>query len=440
MKKVIALVLSMVMALGLLTGCGAASSTAPESTSDTNSGSTSGAAPEGDGPVTVRVILWDYSNVSYFKEIFAAFEQAHPDIKVDVVEASAAEYDDLIQVKLSSKENYDVVFTKSTSALSSLISKGHMMPLDDFINNDPDFDKTKYAGLVDQLSLDGKIYGIPFRKDNTLLYYNKDLFDAQNVEYPHDGMSIDEFYELAKKMTYGEGSEKVYGAHFHTWPGCVSYAAKRDGVYTTLDETVDALKPYYETVLKMQNEGIIMDYGELKATNTHYSGVFYNQQVAMLPIGTWYINMLLEHADFNWGVCALPSAKGLGNDAAIGGVTPVSIGAYAAHPNEAWELIKFLTGEEGAKILADCGILAGYSSDAVNQIFDSLAEKKAGVPENLSKYIDVKTHIVEEPMSPTGREVSKLNDEEHSLIMTNSIDLEDGLKEWNDRLAEIVKK
>ncbi len=438
MKKVLAIVLSMVMALGLLAGCGSSSSSASAEAPDGSSKAET--ESKSDGDVSIRVILWDYSNVSYFKEIFAAFEESHPGMKVDVVEASAAEYDDLIQVKLSSKENYDVVFTKGTPALSALIAKGHMMPLDDFISSDPDFDKTKYAGLVDQLSLDGKVYGIPFRKDNHLLYYNKDLFDAQKVEYPKDGMTMDEFYELAKKMTYGEGADKVYGAHYHVWPGIVSNPAKRTGVYSTLDDTVDSLKPYYETVLKMQDEGLIMDYGELKATNTHYSGVFYNQQVAMMPIGTWYINMLLEHADFNWGVCSLPSVEGLPNEAAaIGGVTPVSIGAYAAHPQEAWELIKFLTGEEGAKILANCGILPGYSCDAVNEIFDSLASKKPGVPENLSKYINIEKHIVEEPMSPTGREVSKINDEEHSLIMTNSISLEDGLKEWDERLAELKK-
>lgn len=438
MKKVLAIVLSMVMALGLLAGCGSTSQSAEQPTGGSSSQEETESKENGD--INVRVILWDYSNVSYFKEIFAAFEESHPGIKVDVVEASAAEYDDLIQVKLSSKENYDVVFTKTTSALSALIAKGHIMALDDFISNDTEFDKSKYAGLVDQLSLDGKIYGVPFRKDNNLLFYNKDLFDAKNVEYPKDGMTMDEFYELAKQMTYGEGAEKVYGAHYHTWPGCVSNAAKRAGVYTTLDDNVDSLKPYYETVLKMQDEGLIMDYGELKATNTHYSGVFYNQQVAMMPIGTWYINMLMEHVDFNWGVCSLPTMDGMANEeAAIGGVTPVSIGAYAAHPQEAWELIKYLTGEEGAKILADCGILPGYSSPAVNEIFDGLAAKKPGVPENLSKYINIEKHVMEEPMSPTGREVSKLNDEEHSLIMTNSISLEDGLSEWNDRLAELKK-
>ena len=321
--------------------------------------------------------------------------------------------------------------------MSALIAKGHILALDDLIAADSSFDKSKYAGLIEQLTLGGKTYGVPFRKDNYVLYYNKDLFDAAGVAYPEDGMNLDDFRALAKKMTSGEGAEKVYGAHIHTWASMVGAMPRRLDTWSYLDDSMDALKPYYDCVLGMMDDGSIMDYGELKATSTHYSGVFYNQQAAMLPMGTWFINMLLENADFNWGVCTLPNEKGSGNDTAMGGVTPVSIGAYAEHPEEAWQLIKFITGKEGAPILAATGILPGYSSEEINGIFDDMASKKAGVPEKLSKYIDIDSYIISEPMSAKGRERSKVLDEEHDLIMTKSISLDDGIKEMNDRLADL---
>ena len=437
MKRSFALIVALAMLTALLASCNSPAPSA--STAPVESGSTSAPSkPQASGEdITLRVSLWDYSNVNYFKTIFASFEESHPGIKVEAVESSAAEYDDLIQVKMSSKENFDVVFTKGTPALSALISKGHMLPLDDLMANDPSFDAGKYSGLVEQMELDGQIYGVPFRKDNNLLFYNKDLFDAANVEYPKDGMTMDEFSALAEKMTSGTGNDKVYGAHIHTWSSNVSGLARRTEEWSYLDEKMDALIPYYESIIGMMDAGTIMDYGELKATSTHYSGVFYNQQTAMLPIGTWFINMLLENADFNWGVCASPNVPGIGNTVAQGGITPVSIGAYSEHPNEAWELIKYITGEEGAVILANAGILPGYSSDAINDIFDGMSDNNEFSPEGLSAYIDLETYIVGEPMSAQGRERIKIIDEEHDLIMTKSIGIEDGIAEMNQRLGEL---
>ncbi len=445
-KKLIALALAVTMVITSLTGCGskandttntkdAAQTTDAAATKD----STDAAQTDSGETVTIKVSLWDYSNLAYYKTIFAAFEAGHPDIKIEPVEASSAEYDDLIQVKMASKEDFDVVFTKGTPALSALVAKGHMLALDDRMAGDSDFNKDAYGGLTEQLMLDGKTYSVPFRKDNNLLFFNKDLFDAAGVAYPEDGMTMEEYRELAKKLTSGEGNEKVYGAYVHTWSSNVNQFARRMEEYVMDDEDKSSLLPYYKTILAMQNEDkTIMDYGSLKASSTHYSGVFYNEQVCMLQMGTWFINNLFENVDFNWGVCSIPNVTGEGNTKAVGGVTPVGIGAYSKHPEEAWEFIQYVTGEEGALVLAQSGILPGYSSDKIMEIFDALPEKNAGIPENLSVYLNLDTYIIEQPMHPQGREISKIIDEEHDLIMTNSISIEDGLKEMTDRVNELL--
>ncbi len=442
-KKLIALALAGTMVITSLTGCGskATDTTDPTKTTETaaTKDTTETAQTDSGETVTIKVSLWDYSNTEYYKTIFSAFEAAHPNIKVEAVEASAAEYDDLIQVKMASKEDFDVVFTKGTPALSALVAKGHMLALDDIMASDSTFNKDAYGGLTEQLMLDGKTYSVPFRKDNNLIYYNKDLFDAAGVAYPEDGMTMDDYRELAKKLTSGEGNEKVYGAYVHTWSSNVNQFARRVEEYVMDDEDKSSLLPYYKTILAMQNDDkTIMDYGSLKASSTHYSGVFYNQQVCMLQMGTWFINNLVENVDFNWGVCTIPNDKGEGNTKAVGGVTPVGIGAYSKHPEEAWEFIQYVTGEEGALVLAQTGILPGFSSDKIMDIFDALPEKKAGVPASLSTYLNLDTYIIEAPMHPQGREISKIIDEEHDLIMTNSISPEDGLKEMTDRVNELL--
>ena len=45
-----------------------------------------------------------------------------------------------------------------------------------------------YGSVVDDLTVDGKLYGLTYRADSMLLYYNKDLFDQAGV--PEDKLYL----------------------------------------------------------------------------------------------------------------------------------------------------------------------------------------------------------------------------------------------------------
>ena len=83
-------------------------------------------------------------------------------------------------------------------------------------------------------------------------------------------MTWDEYEALAKKMTSGEGSEKVYGSHNHTWQALVANWAVQDGKNTLMSEDYSFLKPYYEQALRMQDEGVVQSYANLKTGSIHY--------------------------------------------------------------------------------------------------------------------------------------------------------------------------
>ena len=126
------------------------------------------------------------------------------------------------------------------------------------------------------------------------------------------------------------------------------------------------------------------------------------------------------------------------NENSVGGVTPVSIGAYAKHPAEAWQFITFVCGEEGAETLAKCGIIPGYNSDKVGEIFDSLHDQYPNAPEGLSKYLGCENKLMDQPINAKGKEIDSVIQEEHSAIMTKSITVEEGLKEMTDRVKEVL--
>lgn len=57
----------------------------------------------------------------------------------------------------------------------------------------------------------GKLLGLPLRTNTLGLFYNKDLFDKFGVPYLRDGMTWDEVYDAAKKLTRQEGGVQYYG-------------------------------------------------------------------------------------------------------------------------------------------------------------------------------------------------------------------------------------
>ncbi|MDF2716320.1 MAG: extracellular solute-binding protein family 1, partial [Paenibacillus sp.] len=60
----------------------------------------------------------------------------------------------------------------------------------------------------------GGIYGLPWTSGSIVFLYNKDLFDKFGVAYPKDGMTWDETYELAKKLTRTDAGTSYKGFAF----------------------------------------------------------------------------------------------------------------------------------------------------------------------------------------------------------------------------------
>ncbi|MEF3312642.1 extracellular solute-binding protein [Paenibacillus sp. GYB004] len=62
-----------------------------------------------------------------------------------------------------------------------------------------------------QFGQNGELYSLPRTQNVFATYYNKDLFDKFGVAYPVDGMTWDQYIELAKRLTVVERDSRYYG-------------------------------------------------------------------------------------------------------------------------------------------------------------------------------------------------------------------------------------
>ncbi|KAB8140079.1 sugar ABC transporter substrate-binding protein [Chloroflexia bacterium SDU3-3] len=402
---------------------------------------TAGEAPAASGEqVTLKMTAWDIATTPYWNAVIDAYEAKNPNVKIELVEVSSAEYQDKVNIMLSGGDDTDIITVKDTPGYSAMLTRNQIVPLNSYIEADK-LDLKAYNGATDELTYEGKLYAMPFRSDIWVLYYNKDLFDKAGVAYPTNDMTWAQYDELARKMTSGSGSDKVYGTHYHTWRSTVELPTVQDGKNSIITTDYSFMKPMYDMVVKMQDDGIIMDFGSLKAGNVHYSGVFKNQQVAMLPMGSWFVGTMIKakaagEATFNWGVAKYPHPEGVAAGTTAGTLTSLAINASSKHQDAAWDFIKFYSGAEGAKVLASTGNLPALRTDEALKAYAALD----GMPAGIDEALQTTTVRLELPMNPKVSAVEQILNEEHELIMTGSVPVDEGLAEMTRRVSEALAK
>lgn len=114
----------------------------------------------------------------------------------------------------------------------------------------------------------------------------------------------------------------------------------------------------------------------------------------------------------------------------------MAINSASEKQEAAWEFIKFMSGEEGAKVLAESGAAPSLATDEIIDIMAGLD----GMPEGLKEALVVKNIAQDRPIGEKVSEVDAMLVEEHSLIMLGEISIEEGLKEMTERSKEIQEK
>lgn len=432
MRKVISVVLALVLSMSLLAGCGAA----PASTAASAAPSASTATAN---PINLKWALWDIDATTYYQPLIDAYQAKNPNVTIEMVDLGSTDYMTVLATQLSGgADDLDVITVKDIPGYANLVNLGMLEPLNDKITTDINL----YGGTPEQITVDGNLYALPFRSDFWIVYYNKDLFDKASVEYPTNDMTLDEYDALARKMTSGEGADKVYGAHYHTWRSAVQLFGILDGKHTIVDGDYEFLAPYYERILNEQKDGICMDYATLKTSSTHYSGVFYNQQVAMMNMGSWFIATQIEKAKSgeslakNWGIVKYPHPDGVEAGTTLGTITSLSVNSKSAQKEAATDFVNFVCGEEGAVIIAKTGTIPAIKTEEVLNTISSMDGFPAD--ENSKAALNTVKTYLEMPMNAHSADIETVLNNAHDNIMTENATIEEGIAEMTEGVKAIL--
>lgn len=387
--------------------------------------------------VTLKWAVWDTNLTTYYQPLIDAYTAKNPNVTIEMVDLGSSDYSNALITQLTGNADLDVVCVKDIPGYANLVKGGYLSPL-----NDAGVDTSVYGGTIEQITVDGSFYALPFRSDHWVIFYNKDAFDKAGVAYPTNDMTMAEYDALARAVTSGTGADKVYGAHYHTWRSAVSLFSILDGQHSVVDGSYDFMKDTYEMILAQQDDGICQDYGTLKATSTHYSGVFFNNQAAMLNMGTWFIPTQIskiasgESLSANWGIVKYPHPEGVPAGTTLGTITSVAVNAASKNQEAALDFVKFVAGPEGASILAQTGTFPAIKTA---EVLDILASQEGFPADENSKEALATTQVyLEMPMHDKAADIERVLNEAHDGIMTYAFTVEEGIEMMNEEIFAIL--
>jgi ABC-type sugar transport system, periplasmic component len=461
-KKLVSVLLAATMLASVLAGCGGSGSepaaetpaaetpatdAAPAETPAPETNDTAAAeTPAADGEaVTLKWAIWDKDITPYWQALKDNYEAANPNVTIEMTDLGSTDYMTVLATELSgSGSDFDVVTIKDVPGYATLVSKNTLEPLDSYISA-AGIDLSQYGGVDKQVTVNGSLYELPFRNDFWVVFYNKDIFDAAGVAYPTNDMTFDEYDALARQVADPTFGAQVYGTHYHTWRSAVQLFGVLDGQHSILDGTYDYFKPYYEMVLGQEDDSICRNYADLSAEGLHYSAAFSGGDVAMLNMGSWYISTLiasLQSGEYdsslcgNWGIVKYPHAEGVEAGSTLGTITGLAVTSVSDNKDAAFDFVEWVSGAEGAKVMAETGNFPALMNDEVAGIIAGLE----GFPTDAEskEALSVSNLYLEVPYAENVSEINDILDTYHKSIMNREMTIDEGIAAMNEEVGKVL--
>ena len=448
-RKLLSALLATCMVGSLLAGCGSdttadSNAGADQTTSNAAEGTETKTETSGDA-VTLKWAIWDQETTPYWNALKEAYEAANPNVTIEMVDLGSSDYMTVLATELSGSDtDFDVVTIKDVPGYATLVQKNALEPLDNYIS-EAGINLDDFNGVTDQVTVDGSLYELPFRSDYWLIFYNKDVFDNAGVAYPSNDMTMEDYDALARQLTDTTYGSQVYGCHYHTWRSAVELFGTLDGKHSVLDGNYDWMAPYYDMILSEEDDGVCQKYTDLSTEGLHYSAAFSNGNVAMLNMGSWFIATLisnLESGEYdsslcgNWGIASYPHPDGAEAGSTIATITGLAVTSASQHKDEAFDFVNYVSGDEGANVMALTGNFPAKMTDTVIDTISSMA----GFPtdESSKEALKVTNAYLEVPYAENVSEINNVLDTYHTAIMNREVTVEDGIASMNEEVGKIL--
>ncbi|WP_404330247.1 ABC transporter substrate-binding protein [Mesobacillus maritimus] len=290
---------------------------------------------------------------SFYDQKIKEFMEANPNVKINVDSVLNDSYKEKIKVLVSSDDLPDVFTSWSDSFALNLVSSERIMPLNDVLEADKEWSGKIMESQFGGFTFDDVTYGVPFTIDGKAFFYNKQIFEENNIEAPK---TYDEFIDVLDQLQAAGYETPLVEGLTNTWAishylGTIFQRVVDPAVTAVdyVDGTGKFTDPGYVRGLEIFQE-LTKYMGDVSTAIDHEAArnMFGAGEVPIVYMQFAEVKMVEEMGGAEFGFFNFPAIEGgKGDPNALTGA-PEGWMLSKNAPPEAVEFLKFLTSEETA--------------------------------------------------------------------------------------------
>ena len=336
-----------------------------------------------DGKTHLKLQIWDVAQRDSMQAICDAYTAKNPDVTIEVQVTSWNEYWTKLEAAAESNTMPDI-FWMHTNQILYYTEFGMLADVTDLYDDvDPNYYETHFSDISrgNAQGVDGRMYGVPKDKDNVVLCYNKEMFDAAGVAYPDENWTWDDMVSASESIHAATGK---YGfmAYNDDQMGYWNFVYQAGGCILNEDNTQggfdrEGTRKAMDFYIGMQKTDWCPDQTYFAETTPQTA--FFSEMGAMFLEGNWNLwNDMTSFPDMRgkWDIARLPMCpdpvQGDGRATISNGLC-YSTAARGKTRDVALDVIKFFGTEEAQLIASSYGAAISAYDGTEQPYFDAFA-------------------------------------------------------------------
>ncbi|OBA59954.1 sugar ABC transporter substrate-binding protein [Mycobacterium sp. 1100029.7] len=354
--------------------------------------------PHGD-KIVVRVRMWDASLSDAYRQSFAAFQRAHPDIEVRIDMVAYSTYFNTLRTDVAGG-SADDIFWLSNAYLAAYADNGRLLNIGKM--STPEAISDWEPAVVDQFTRGGSLWGVPQLTDGGIaVYYNADLLDAAGITPDQlntlrwDPHGADTLRPLTARLTLDVNGNASGTAGFD--PGRIrqwgynaandaqaiylNYIGSAGGIFQRGDEFAfdnpGAIAAFRYLVGLINDDHVAPPASDTNTNGDFSRNQFLAGRMALFQSGTYNLASIARDARFRWGVALLPIGPA-GRVSVTNGIAAAGNSA-TKHPDAVRQVLAWMGSNEGNAYLGAQGAAIPAVRSAQRVYFNYWAQRGVDV-------------------------------------------------------------
>lgn len=401
----------------------------------TSCGSNTASNQNSKEPTTLKVYTWwDITKFQHLQKMKTDFEAANKDIKLEFV-TIPSKYADTMVTKMTGGEIPDVMML-AMDQVPRYASSDMLMPLDDLASKD--YKDSLYPVVKNALTVNGKLYAAGRDVTPKVMYLNTKMFEDAGIPIPSDKWTLEEFTEIARKLTKGSGANAQWGYYWknftdQTYALIAAFGGKlyaEDGKSSVLSKdanTKEAIKYMYDLYNTYK---VCPSAAQAAQFGDNEFAPFMANKVAM-QIGALSTASNFDASGTKYTVLPMPTVKGESKTSSF--VNTWVIPKSAKNPKLSWRVVEFLSGKEGQQIALDMN----FGLPASNKVDTAAFEAK----NSYNKYfVQALKNAVPYPVNVNGSAFQTMFQKECEALWAGATTPDKFVNDVDAKGAEILSK